>query len=74
MDQLTLLLALFAATVLLAPVAERFTVPYPVLLLVLGLAGRLRAGPADAVHQPRPDPSPGAAAAAVRRRAPDVVA
>ena len=37
MDQLTLLLALFAATVLLAPVAERFTVPYPVLLLVLGL-------------------------------------
>lgn len=37
MDQLTLLLALFAATVLLAPLAERFTVPYPVLLLVLGL-------------------------------------
>ena len=37
MNQLTLLLALFAATVLLAPVAERFTVPYPVLLLALGL-------------------------------------
>ena len=37
MDQLTLLLALFAATVLLAPVAERFTLPYPVLLLGLGL-------------------------------------
>ena len=37
MDQLTLLLALFAATVLLAPLAERFTVPYPVLLLVFGL-------------------------------------
>ncbi|MET0474610.1 MAG: Na+/H+ antiporter [Mycobacterium sp.] len=37
MEQLTLLLALFAATVLLAPLAERFTVPYPVLLLVLGL-------------------------------------
>ncbi len=33
MDQLTLLLSLFAATVLLAPVAERTSVPYPVLLL-----------------------------------------
>jgi Na+/H+ antiporter len=37
MDQLTLLLALFAATVLFAPLAERFTVPYPVLLLMFGL-------------------------------------
>jgi CPA1 family monovalent cation:H+ antiporter len=37
MAQLTLLLALFAATVLFAPLAERFTVPYPVLLLVFGL-------------------------------------
>lgn len=37
MDQLTLLLGLFAATVLLAPLAERFKLPYPVLLLVLGL-------------------------------------
>lgn len=38
MDQLTLLLALFVATVLLAPVANRMKLPYPVLLLVLGLA------------------------------------
>lgn len=38
MEQLTLLLALFAATVLLAPVADRIRLPYPVLLLVLGLA------------------------------------
>jgi Na+/H+ antiporter len=37
MDQLTLLLGLFAATVLLAPVAERFKLPYPVLLLMFGL-------------------------------------
>ena len=38
MDQLTLLLVLVAATVVLAPVAERLTLPYPVLLLVFGLA------------------------------------
>ncbi|MDF2825085.1 MAG: sodium/proton antiporter, family [Mycobacterium sp.] len=38
MEQLTLLLSLFVATVLLAPVAARFRLPYPVLLLVLGLA------------------------------------
>ena len=38
MEQLTLLLGLFAATVLLAPVANRLKLPYPVLLLVLGLA------------------------------------
>ncbi|CAN5605576.1 Na+/H+ antiporter [soil metagenome] len=38
MEQLTLLLALFVATVLLAPVAIRIKLPYPVLLLVLGLA------------------------------------
>lgn len=38
MEQLTLLLALFVATVLLAPVANRIRLPYPVLLLVLGLA------------------------------------
>ncbi|BBY26168.1 Na+/H+ antiporter [Mycolicibacterium sediminis] len=38
MAQLTLLLALFAATVLLAPVADRIRLPYPVLLLALGLA------------------------------------
>lgn len=37
MDQLTLLLGLFLATVVLAPVAERLKVPYPVLLLVFGL-------------------------------------
>ncbi|WP_197380631.1 Na+/H+ antiporter [Mycolicibacterium mengxianglii] len=38
MEQLTLLLALFLATVLLAPVANRLKLPYPVMLLVLGLA------------------------------------
>lgn len=37
MDQLTLLLTLVAATVVLAPVAERLRLPYPVLLLVFGL-------------------------------------
>jgi CPA1 family monovalent cation:H+ antiporter len=35
---LTLLLVLLAATVVLAPVAERLTVPYPVVLLMFGLA------------------------------------
>jgi CPA1 family monovalent cation:H+ antiporter len=35
--QLTLPLALIAATVVLAPVADRIAVPYPVLLLILGL-------------------------------------
>jgi monovalent cation/hydrogen antiporter len=35
---LTLLLVLMAATVVLAPVAERLSIPYPVLLLVFGLA------------------------------------
>jgi len=34
---LTLLLALLAATVVLAPLAERIGVPYPVLLLIFGL-------------------------------------
>jgi monovalent cation/hydrogen antiporter len=38
MDQLTLLLALFMATVFLAPLATRLRLPYPVLLLVAGLA------------------------------------
>lgn len=38
MEQLTLLLALFVATVFLAPVATRLKLPYPVLLLVAGLA------------------------------------
>ncbi len=38
MDQLTLLLGLFVATVVLAPVAERLKLPYPVLLLAFGLA------------------------------------
>lgn len=37
MAQLTLLLALFAATIFLVPVAERLMLPYPILLLVLGL-------------------------------------
>jgi CPA1 family monovalent cation:H+ antiporter len=34
---LTLLLVLMAATVVLAPVAERIAIPYPVLLLMFGL-------------------------------------
>jgi monovalent cation/hydrogen antiporter len=34
---LTLLLVLLAATVVLAPVAERISIPYPVLLLMFGL-------------------------------------
>lgn len=38
MDQLTLLLALFVATIFLAPVATRLKLPYPVVLLVAGLA------------------------------------
>lgn len=38
MEQLTLLLALFVATVFLAPVASRLKLPYPVVLLVAGLA------------------------------------
>ncbi|MGI8680052.1 MAG: Na+/H+ antiporter [Jatrophihabitans sp.] len=37
MAQLTLLLALFAATIVLGPVAERLKLPYPILLLVFGL-------------------------------------
>ena len=37
MAALTLLLVLMAATVVLAPVAERISIPYPVLLLVFGL-------------------------------------
>jgi CPA1 family monovalent cation:H+ antiporter len=35
---LTLLLGLAAATVLLAPLAERINIPYPVVLLIFGLA------------------------------------
>lgn len=38
MAALTLLLVLMAATVVLAPVAERIAIPYPVLLLMFGLA------------------------------------
>lgn len=38
MAGLTLLLALAAATVLLAPLAERINLPYPVVLLMFGLA------------------------------------
>jgi monovalent cation/hydrogen antiporter len=38
MEQLTLLLALFVATVFLAPLATRLKLPYPVVLLVAGLA------------------------------------
>ncbi|MBA3339641.1 MAG: Na+/H+ antiporter [Geodermatophilaceae bacterium] len=37
MAQLTLLLGLFAATIVLSPVAERLRLPYPILLLVFGL-------------------------------------
>lgn len=37
MAQLTLLLMLFAATIVLGPLAERLKVPYPILLLVFGL-------------------------------------
>ena len=37
MASLTLLLVLLAATVVLAPAAERIAVPYPVLLLIFGL-------------------------------------
>jgi len=35
--QLTLLLALFAATIVLGPLAERLKLPYPILMLVFGL-------------------------------------
>ncbi|MCV7070034.1 cation:proton antiporter [Mycolicibacterium rufum] len=38
MAGLTLLLGLAAATVLLAPLAERISLPYPVILLMFGLA------------------------------------
>lgn len=38
MAGLTLLLALAAATVLLAPLAERINLPYPVIMLMFGLA------------------------------------
>lgn len=38
MAGLTLLLGLAAATVLLAPLAERISLPYPVVLLIFGLA------------------------------------
>ncbi|HEV7423149.1 MAG TPA: Na+/H+ antiporter [Mycobacterium sp.] len=37
MGALTLLLVLLIATVLLAPIADRFSVPYPVALLMFGL-------------------------------------
>lgn len=37
MDQLILLLVLAAATVILAAVAERISLPYPILLLIFGL-------------------------------------
>ena len=37
MASLTLLLVLMAATVVLAPIADRLTIPYPVLLLMFGL-------------------------------------
>ena len=38
MAGLTLLLVLAAATVLLAPLAERINLPYPVVMLIFGLA------------------------------------
>ncbi|KAA0022269.1 Na+/H+ antiporter [Antrihabitans cavernicola] len=38
MAQLTLLLVLFAATIVLASTADRLKLPYPVLLLIFGLA------------------------------------
>ncbi len=38
MAGLTLLLVLAAATVLLAPLAERINLPYPVVMLMFGLA------------------------------------
>ena len=37
MSQLALLLAVFAATIVLNPVAERLKLPYPILMLVFGL-------------------------------------
>ncbi len=37
MAQLSLLLALFAATIVLGPIAEWLKLPYPILMLVLGL-------------------------------------
>lgn len=37
MAQLSLLLVLFAATIVLGPVAERLKLPYPILLLIFGL-------------------------------------
>jgi CPA1 family monovalent cation:H+ antiporter len=36
--ELTLLLVLFAATVLLAPLADRINVPYPAVMLIFGMA------------------------------------
>ena len=38
MAELTLLLVLFAATVVLAPLADRMNVPYPAVMLVFGMA------------------------------------
>jgi monovalent cation/hydrogen antiporter len=46
--ELTLLLALFVATVVLAPLADRINVPYPAVMLVFGMAVAL----VPAVHVP----------------------
>jgi len=64
--QLTLLLALFAATIVLGPLAERLKLPYPILMLVFGLLVAFVPGLPRLEHQPRPDPAAGAAPAAVR--------
>jgi monovalent cation/hydrogen antiporter len=50
---LILLLALFAATVLLAPLAERTNVPYPAVLLIFGMGLAL----VPAIHLPPVNPS-----------------
>ena len=74
MAALTLLLALLAATVVLAPLAERIGVPYPVLLLIFGLLLAFVPG----LPQPSVNPElllpPRLAAIAIRRCASDVVA
>ena len=53
MAALTLLLVLFAATVLLAPLADRISVPYPAVLLLFGMLLALLPG----LHLPPVNPN-----------------
>lgn len=53
MAALTLLLALLAATVVLAPLAQRISIPYPAVMLVFGLA--LALIPGIPVLSPNPE-------------------